>query len=144
MCDLERRLIEQPILATDSLPAYGGAARRAFGNDVNITHIRKGEDTEHNTSFVERHNLTIRMSNRRYSRSTNAFSKQLKQHRNAMNLFAVWYNFCRIHKTLRVTPAMETGICNTLHDLDWIVELIDEREPKPKKPGPAVGTKYCK
>ena len=142
MCDLQYRLVEQPVLITDSLPAYRNAARTAFGRAVNLTQIVKGHDTTASTSFVERHNLTIRMSNRRYSRSTNAFSKLLAQHCAAMHLFAVWYNFCRIHQTLRVTPAMEAGLTATLYDLDWIVELIDKSSPKPKKPGPAIGSVY--
>lgn len=58
-----------------------------------------------------------------------------------MHLFAVYYNFCRIHGTLRIAPAMEAGIDDQLRDLEWIVGLIDAGTPRPKKPGPKVGTK---
>ena len=104
--------------------------------------MRKGEDTEHSTSHVERHNLTIRMSNRRYARRTNAFSKKVSRHIDMMHLFAVYYNFCRIHQSLRVTPAMEAGLTDTLREVDWIIQLIDWNTPPPNKPGPAIGSKY--
>ena len=83
-----------------------------------------------------RQNLTMRMSNRRYTRLTNAFSKKLRNHEHHNALHFVHYNFCRIHKTLRMTPAMAAGVTNTLRDTDWIVSLIDARAPKPQKPGP--------
>ena len=82
------------------------------------------------------------MSNRRYARKTNAFSKKFSKHIDMMHLFAVHYNFCRIHTSLRVTPAMEAGITDTLKDCEWIVWLIDSMTPSPKKPGPKKGTKY--
>ena len=82
------------------------------------------------------------MSNRRFTRKTNAFSKKFSKHEAAMHLFAVYYNFCRIHKTLRVTPAMEAGLTDKLRDVGWIVDLIDEITKSPKKPGPKKGTKY--
>ena len=79
---------------------------------------------------------------RRFTRLTNAFSKKLANHAHAVALHAVYFNFCRIHKTLRMTPAMAAGLTDTLHDMEWIVGLIDARAPKPLKPGPAKGTKY--
>ena len=94
------------------------------------------------TSYVERHNLTMRMSMRRFTRLTNAFSKKIDNHAAALALYFVFYNFCRIHKTLRMTPAMAAGISNTLHDAEWIVDLIDASAQKPQKPGPKPGTKY--
>lgn len=96
------------------------------------------------TSYVERHNLTMRMSMRRFTRLTNAFSKKLYNHFLSLALYFVFYNFCRIHKTLRVTPAMAAGLTDTLHDAEWIVDLIDASAPKPQKPGPKLGTKYQK
>ena len=100
-------------------------------------------DPKHvSTSYVERHNLTIRMSVRRYARLTNAFSKKLANHAYHAALFAVWYNFCRMHKTIRMTPAMKAGVSDTLRDEEWVVSLIDARAPKPQKPGPKPGTKY--
>ena len=94
------------------------------------------------TSYVERQNLTMRMSMRRFTRLTNAFSKKIDNHAAALALYFVFYNFCRIHKTLRMTPAMAAGITNTLHDAELIVDLIDVSAPKPHKPGPRPGTKY--
>ena len=94
------------------------------------------------TSYVERQNLTMRMSMRRFTRLTNAFLKKIDNHAAALALYFVHYNFCRIHKTLRVTPAMAAGITNTLHDAGLIVDLIDVSEPRPQKPGPKPGTKY--
>ena len=81
------------------------------------------------------------MGNRRYARKTNAFSKMFAKHTSMMNLWALHYNFCRIHSSLRVTPAMEAGLTDTLHDCEWIVDLIDRGTTR-KKPGPARGTKY--
>jgi len=63
-------------------------------------------------SYVERQNLTLRMTNRRFTRLTNAFSKKIENHKHMMAIYAMNYNFCRIHQTLRVTPAMEAGIAN--------------------------------
>ena len=81
-------------------------------------------------------------SNRRYARKTNAFSKMFSKHLAMMDLWAVHYNFCRIHSSLKVTPAMEAGIDDEPHDCEWIVELIDLSTTAPKKPGPKVGSKY--
>ena len=134
--DLRSRLLEPPVLTTDSLKAYSKAAAKIFGEDANLSQVRKGEDTDHSTAYVERHNLTIRMTNRRYARRTNAFSKKMSKHELMMHLFVTYYNYCRRHKTLRVTPAMAAGLTDTMHDCKWIVGLIDDITPKPKKPGP--------
>ena len=79
---------------------------------------------------------------RRFTRLTNAFSKKLQNHAEALALYFVHYNFCRIHKTLRMSPAMAAGVSKTLRNAEWIVGLIDARAPKPQKPGPKPGTKY--
>ena len=135
---------KRPSITADELKSYRKAAKEVFGKKAHktLSQMRKGKDTGHNRAYVERHNLTIRMGNRRYARKTNAFSKKFSRHITMMDLWVVHYNFCRIHKTLRVTPAMEAGICDTLRDCDWIVWLIDSMTMLPKKPGPAVGTKY--
>ena len=79
-------------------------------------------DIEHvSTSYVERQNLTMRMSMRRFTRLTNAFSKKLDNHIHALALYFVFYNFCRIHKTLRVSPAMAAGMTDRLWSLEDIV-----------------------
>ena len=87
------------------------------------------------TSHVERQNLTMRMGMRRFTRLTNAFSKKLENHLHMLSLYFVHYNFCRIHKSLRVTPAMEAGVSDTLRDVEWIVSLIDARATAPQKRG---------
>ena len=94
------------------------------------------DETHISTSYVERQNLTMRMSMRRFTRLTNAFSKKLANLEHHVALYFVHYNFCRIHRSLRVTPAMAAGVADTLHDMEWIVSLIDARAPKPGPRGP--------
>ena len=77
------------------------------------------------TSHVERSNLTLRMGNRRYTRRTNAHSKKIENHRLMLALFLTHYNFVRIHSTIRCPPAMEAGLTKTLHDMEWLVGLMD-------------------
>lgn len=89
--------------------------------------------TNVSTSHVERQNLTMRMSMRRFTRLTNAFSKKFDNHCHALALYFVYYNFCRIHKTLKVTPAMAAGITDELMDMSDIVRLIEQVEG-PAKP----------
>ena len=86
------------------------------------------------TSHVERQNLTMRMHMRRFTRLTNAFSKKFENHMHMVALYTVWYNFIRIHKTLRVTPAMEAGLSETVWDMDDLVAIMEERAPKPGRP----------
>ena len=154
MHDLRERLVDRPQLSTDGLAVYQDAVEGAFGGDVDFAQVIKangkepGEDNERrysplvctgiakrriegnpdmrkaNTPYVERHNLSMRMG--------------------MVSLYALHYNFCRIHKTLRVTPTMESGLTDTVHDLEWIVALIDPRAPTPKRPGPKPGTRYAK
>ena len=140
--DLDSRLEKRPRVTADSLKAYKIAAGKVWGRKAQLSQIRKGEDTDHNTAFVERYNLTIRQSNRRFTRKTNAFSKSIERHEAMLHLLFTYYNFCRIHGSLRVTPAMEAGLCSELRDLDWILDMIDDRLPKRKKPGPKKGAKY--
>ena len=89
-----------------------------------------------NTSFAERQNLTMRMSMRRFTRLTNAFSKKIDNHVHMLALYFTFYNFCRIHKTLRVTPAMAAGIDSTVHEMADIVALVDAANPEPAVRGP--------
>jgi hypothetical protein len=82
-------------------------------------------DPKHiSTSYVERQNLTMRMSMRRFTRLTNAFSKKVENHTAAIALYFMFYNFGRIHQTLRVTPAMEAGVANHVWSIDEIVALL--------------------
>jgi IS1 family transposase len=88
------------------------------------------------TSHVERQNLTMCMGMRRFTRLTNGFSKKLENQLHMLALFFVHHNFVRVHKSLQMTPAMATGVSDTLHDTEWIVGLIDARAPAPKRRGP--------
>jgi len=164
MMDMAERLAGRVQLTTDGLAAYVEAVEAAFGMDVDFAQLIKVygniPETERRystpeckatvvkpiqgdpnpahiaTSYIERQNLTVRMSNRRFTRLTNAFSKKLRNHEHQNALHFVHYNFCRIHKTLRMTPAMAAGVTETLRDTEWIVGLIDARAPEPAKPGP--------
>jgi mRNA interferase MazF len=69
---------------------------------------------------------------RRFTRLTNAFSKKVENHCHALALYFVWYNVCRIHKSLRVTPAMAAGVSDTLRDMAWIAEMVEAAAPKPR------------
>lgn len=95
----------------------------AFGLDVDFATLHKIYGAA--SSFVERQNLTMRMSIRRFTRLKNAFSKKLENHALAVALHLLQYNFARIHKTLRVTPAMEAGIADHVWTLEEIAELPD-------------------
>ena len=88
------------------------------------------------TSHVERQNLTMRMGMRRFTRLTNGFSKKLQNHLHMLSLYFVHYNFVRMHKTLKMTPAMAAGVTKTLHDMTWLVGIIDAAAPAPKPRGP--------
>ena len=82
------------------------------------------------TSYVERQNLTMRMSMRRFTRLTNGFSKKVENQAAAVNLYAMHYNFARIHQTLRVTPAMEAGISDHVWSVGEIVGLLEPQEAR--------------
>jgi len=165
MDDVAARLANRVQMTTDGHKAYLEAVEGAFGCDVDYAQLVKiygnspdnfkgryspaectgikktpieGEPDEAHvsTSYVERMNLNIRMGNRRFTRLTNAFSKKVDNHLHMLSLYFCHYNFCRIHKTLRVTPAMEAGISDTVRDMEWIVGLIEARATPPKKRGP--------
>jgi IS1 family transposase len=105
-----------------------GARKQTITGDPDPKHV--------STSYTERHNLTMRMSMRRFTRLTNVFSKKVDNHCHALALYFVFYNFVRIHKTLRVTPAMAAGVSDRLWSMEDIVALMDDAECEPKKRGP--------
>ena len=86
------------------------------------------------TSYVERQNLTMRMSMRRFTRLTNAFSKKLENHVHAIALHFMYYNFCRLHSSLGTTPAMAAGVTDRLWEMGDIVDLVDAAAPAPNRP----------
>lgn len=96
-----------------------GARKAVISGKPEVKHI--------STSLTERNNLTMRMSMRRFTRLTNAFSKKLENHEHAIALHFMHYNFCRIHQTLRVTPAMEAGISGKVWEISDLIELIDRK-----------------
>ncbi len=123
-----------------SLDAGNDAARRCSPGECTGIRKRRIEGNPDpaavSTSCVERNNLTMRMSIRRFTRLTNAFSKKIENHAYSVALHFMHYNFCRIHSSLRVTPAMEAGVTKRLWDVEDIVRLIDEAAPKPGPRGP--------
>ena len=161
MHDLKDRLANRVQLTTDGHRAYLDAVEDVFGADVDYAQLLKlyGEDYHRakryspavfngsiknringkpekrsiSTSHVERHNLTMRMSMRRFTRLTNAFPKKLENHLHSLALYFLHYNFCRVHKTLRVSPAMEAGLTDRLWDVFDIIDLIEAEQPKPKR-----------
>jgi IS1 family transposase len=155
MHDLAGRLANRVQLTTDGHRAYLTAVEDAFGADIDYAMLQKiygveqqqGEvryspaqcmgarravisgkpDFKHvSTSMVERQNLTMRMSMRRFTRLTNAFSKKVENHEHSVAIHYMHYNFCRIHQSLRVTPAMQAGITDHVWSLEEIVELIEK------------------
>jgi IS1 family transposase len=162
--DLASRLANRVQLTSDGHRAYLEAVEGAFGADADYAQLvmlygeapeaqkryspaecigcRKegidgNPDPAHiSTSYVERQNLTMRMHMRRFTRLTNAFSKKFDNHVHMVALYTVWYNWVRIHKSLRVTPAMAAGLTGNLMTMADVVALIDAREASPKKRGP--------
>ncbi len=102
-----------------------GARKRRIEGDPDPKHI--------STSYTERHNLTMRMHIRRFTRLTNAFSKKVENHAYAVALHMMYYNFVRIHSTLRMTPAMAAGVSDRLWEIDDIVRIVDEWEAAGRK-----------
>lgn len=163
--DLASRLRNRVQITTDGHKPYLEAIEGAFGGDVDYAMLVKvygpapegntrryspaecvgahkhriegNPDGRHvSTSFAERQNLTMRMSIRRFTRLTNAFSKKLENHALSVALHYMHYNFCRIHKSLRVTPAMAAGVTDRAWDMNDVVALIAAQEAPVAKRGP--------
>lgn len=156
--DLAARLKNRVQLTTDGHKAYLNAIDDAFGSNIDYAMLVKvfGNGSEHegaqkyspgvcmgsriaqitgkpeyshvSTSFVERQNLTMRMSMRRFTRLTNAFSKKVENHEAAIALHFMHYNFCRIHQSLRVTPAMAAGVASSVWEIEDIARLVEAEE----------------
>ncbi|HEY4740208.1 MAG TPA: IS1 family transposase [Candidatus Acidoferrales bacterium] len=149
MKDLESRLATRPQITTDGFRPYVNAVDDTFGTNVDYAMLVKtyqGDETNReryspseivdarpvpvmgnpkpeyiSTSHVERQNLTVRMQLRRFTRLTNAFSKKFENLKAALALYFAWYNFCRIHSTLRISPAMAAGVANEIWSLDKLL-----------------------
>jgi len=150
-------------LTTDGHRAYLQAVDGAFGNDIDYaqlvklygnspnratkryspaecTGIKKKDrtgspDDKHiSTSYVERQNLNMRMGMRRFTRLTNAFSKEYENHCHALALYFVYYNFIRKHTTLKTTPAVAAGLVDEVYTMELIVDLVEKRAPKTGRP----------
>ena len=116
------KLYGEPTVATNSELKYSPGDCTGFEKK----RILGKPEAEHvSTSYVERQNLTMRMHMRRFTRLTNAFSKKMENHCYAIALHFVYYNFAKIHKTLRVTPAMEAGLMKDVMSIEDIVRLAD-------------------
>jgi IS1 family transposase len=154
MDDLRSRLANRVQLTSDGHKAYLEAVEGAFGGDIDYamlvklygnapesmkgryspaecigtrkTRIEGNPDPTHvSTSYAERQNLSMRMHMRRFTRLTNAFSKKLANHAHHIDIYFMFYNFARIHQTLRMTPAMAAGLTNRLWGIEDIVALLD-------------------
>ncbi len=154
--DVADRVVDRVQLTTDGHKVYLEAVEGSFGNDIDYAMLIKlygseradearyspaectgtdkrpvtgHPDPEHiSTSYIERQNLTMRMSIRRFTRLTNAFSKKVRNHECAIALHFMHYNFCRVHRSLRVTPAMEAGIADHVWEIGELVDLLIARE----------------
>ena len=111
---------ERPDEARYSPAQCIGAKVETVSGSPNRKHI--------STSYVERQNLTMRMHMRRFTRLTNAFSKKIENHMAAISLHFMYYNFVRIHQTLRMTPAMAAGVTDRLWEVSDIVALLEAKE----------------
>jgi len=155
MQDLSSRIANRFQLTTDGHHVYLNAVENTFGSEIDYAMLVKvygaapetetryspgriistqlavvtgKPDSRHiSTSYVERQNLTIRMSMRRFTRLTNAFSKKLDNLKHAVALHFMYYNFCRVHSTLRVTPAMEAGLADHVWSLEELVGLLEAK-----------------
>ena len=148
--DVASRLSNRVQITTDGLAVYLSAVESAFGGDIDYAVINKiyggGQDGRYSppkfkgavratikgypdaghvsTSYVERSNLTMRMHMRRFTRLTNGFSKKVEMHTAAVALHFCYYNFCKVHMSLRVTPAMQAGVSDHVWEISELVQLI--------------------
>lgn len=161
--DLRERVINAPEISTDGWPSYGPAIRDAFGSHCSHGVVVKtfredakgmeaarryspgdvvkveyqaviGDPRYISTSYVERQNLTLRMQQRRFTRLTNGFSKKFEHHVAAVGLYVAHYNFCRVHETVRKTPAMALGLTDHVWTIGELIAACLSNAPKgPRK-----------
>jgi IS1 family transposase len=165
MDDLAARLNSRVQMTTDGHKVYMQAIEGAFGAEIDYAQLVKmfgnspesakgryspaectgikktpkigtPKDKDISTSYAERQNLTMRMSMRRFTRLTNAFSKKYESHCHALALYFIYYNFIRIHKSLKVSPAMAAGVTDKLWDWKDVTAIVDAAQSEPKKRGP--------
>jgi IS1 family transposase len=161
MRDVASRIVNRIQLTTDGHRVYAEAVEDAFGSEIDYAMLVKiygasndspesryspatcigcrtgvlsgNPDPKHiSTSFVERQNLSMRMGMRRFTRLTNGFSKKIENHGHQIALYFMHYNFCRVHSSLRVTPAMEAGLTDHVWTLSELCSLIPEKKPNAK------------
>jgi IS1 family transposase len=165
--DLRQRVIGSPEISTDGLLHYKNAVRDAFGKKAthgvinktySVTHIGmkeaarryspaqvvavarevvSGEPLHISTSYVERQNLTMRMASKRFARLSNGFSKKLDCHLAAVALYVAFYNLCKTHEALRMTPAMALGITDHVWSVAELIEAALKAVPTKPTPTPA-------
>ena len=122
-------------MIAESLSLLGGLVRPSLPSLVTPRYPRYPSLPEHiSTSYIERQNLTMRMSMRRFTRLTNAFSKKIENHSAAVALYMMFYNFGRKHKTLGTTPAVKADITDHIWSVEEIVALLEKSEPKSTRP----------
>jgi IS1 family transposase len=164
MDDLRQRLANRVQLTSDGHKAYLEGVEEAFGDDIDYAMLVKlygtppeaekryspaecigakreivtgNPDPKHvSTSYAERQNLTMRMQMRRFTRLTNAFSKKFENHVHMVALYTVWYDFVKIHKAHKLSPAMAAGISDRLWSMEDITALVEAAAPKPGPRGP--------
>jgi IS1 family transposase len=162
MEDCAARIKGRLQITTDAHKPYLAAVEKAFGGDADYAQLHKiygateanearyspatcigcesktvsgVPDPAHvSTSYVERQNLTMRMSMRRFTRLTNGFSKKVENHGHAVALYFAYYNFVRVHQTLRITPAMEAGLTDHVWSVEELIALMPVEQPKKRGP----------
>jgi IS1 family transposase len=164
--DLAGRLANRVQLTTDGLKVYINAVIDAFGTDIDYSVLHKiygadrpdaaryspaqcigcekksligKPDPDHiSTSYIERQNLTMRMSMRRFTRLTNGFSKKMDNHAASVALYMMYYNFGRKHQTLGTTPAVKAGVADHIWSVEEIIGVLEKSEPKATRPAKAA------
>lgn len=170
IADLRERVIGSPEISTDGFKPYQNAIRAEFGNRIahgvvnktySVTHIGlkeaarryspaqvvavaydvvSGVPADISTSYVERSNLTLRMSSKRFARLSNGFSKKLEAHCAAVSLYVAHYNLCRAHESLRSTPAMALGVSDRV----WMIGDLLDAELATQSSAPVVTAPDCR